>query len=198
MGKIVNFFKKIKTKKEEDESLFDEAALIRFHFLLDHAPSILDAYDNTKIVHNYRYSAISWEDFKHQIEEKYGYFFNDSCSTMATFDDLPGTGRILDNYFFQPVGKRVDKTLLSMELRFFRNPKKEARRILTLLQNSEFAGEYLRPPGELAATSVPVGGIERFIREDSAVDKSCYHLFNEFRYSTKAVKAFQRLLLQAR
>ena len=32
-----------------------------------------------------------------------------SFSTTATTDDNPGTGRILDTYFFQPVGRRIER-----------------------------------------------------------------------------------------
>lgn len=31
-----------------------------------------------------------------------------SFSTTATADNLPGTGRLLDKYFFQPMGKKIE------------------------------------------------------------------------------------------
>ena len=33
----------------------------------------------------------------------------ESFSTTATIDDNPGTGRVLDTYFFQPVGRRIER-----------------------------------------------------------------------------------------
>ena len=41
-----------------------------------------------------------------------------SFSTTATADDLPGTGRTLDTYFFQPAGRRVEKLLLRVAIRY--------------------------------------------------------------------------------
>ena len=33
----------------------------------------------------------------------------ESFSTTATVDDNPGTGRVLDTYFFQPAGRRIER-----------------------------------------------------------------------------------------
>ena len=33
----------------------------------------------------------------------------ESFSTTATVDDNPGTGRVLDKYFFQPAGRRIER-----------------------------------------------------------------------------------------
>lgn len=32
-----------------------------------------------------------------------------SCSTNATADDNPGTGRLVDKFFFQPVGRSIER-----------------------------------------------------------------------------------------
>ena len=32
-----------------------------------------------------------------------------SCSTTATKDNLPGTGRTIDTYIYQPLGRKVER-----------------------------------------------------------------------------------------
>ena len=41
----------------------------------------------------------------------------ESFSTMATVDDNPGTGRVLDTYFFQPAGRRIERLALRFTIR---------------------------------------------------------------------------------
>ena len=41
----------------------------------------------------------------------------DTYSTTATADDLPGTGRALDTYFFQPAGRRVESFAMRITIR---------------------------------------------------------------------------------
>ena len=40
-----------------------------------------------------------------------------SCSTNATMDNIPGTGRTLDMYFYQPVGRAIEKFALKIAIR---------------------------------------------------------------------------------
>ena len=41
----------------------------------------------------------------------------DSFSTTATVDDNPGTGRVLDTYFFQPAGRRIERLAMTFTIR---------------------------------------------------------------------------------
>ena len=41
----------------------------------------------------------------------------DSFSTTATVDDNPGTGRVLDTYFFQPAGRRIERLAMRLTIR---------------------------------------------------------------------------------
>ena len=40
-----------------------------------------------------------------------------SCSTNATMDNIPGTGRTLDMCFYQPVGRAIEKLALKVAIR---------------------------------------------------------------------------------
>ena len=40
-----------------------------------------------------------------------------SCSTNATMDNIPGTGRTLDMRFYQPVGRAIEKFALKIAIR---------------------------------------------------------------------------------
>ena len=42
----------------------------------------------------------------------------DSFSTMATVDDNPGTGRVLDTHFFQPLGRRIERLAMRFTIRY--------------------------------------------------------------------------------
>ena len=39
-------------------------------------------------------------------------------STNATADDNPGTGRVLDTYFYQPVGRRIERLAMRITIRY--------------------------------------------------------------------------------
>ena len=41
-----------------------------------------------------------------------------SFSTMATVSDNPGTGRVLDTYFYQPVGRKIERLLMRLTAGF--------------------------------------------------------------------------------
>lgn len=40
-----------------------------------------------------------------------------SFSTTATVDNNPGTGRVLDTYFFQPAGRRIERLAMRFSIR---------------------------------------------------------------------------------
>ena len=40
-----------------------------------------------------------------------------SCSTNATMDNIPGTGRTIDMCFYQPVGRAIEKSALKIAIR---------------------------------------------------------------------------------
>ena len=42
----------------------------------------------------------------------------ESFSTTATVDDNPGTGRVLDTYFFQPAGRRIERLAMRFTIRY--------------------------------------------------------------------------------
>ena len=50
----------------------------------------------------------------------------DSFSTTATVDDNPGTGRVLDTYFFQPVGRRIERLAMRFTIRHLHPSRIEA------------------------------------------------------------------------
>ena len=41
----------------------------------------------------------------------------ESFSTMATVDNNPGAGRVVDTYFFQPAGRQIEKLALRLTIR---------------------------------------------------------------------------------
>ena len=41
----------------------------------------------------------------------------ESLSTTATVDNNPGTGRVLDTYFFQPAGRRIERLAMRFTIR---------------------------------------------------------------------------------
>ena len=50
----------------------------------------------------------------------------ESFSTMATVDDNPGTGRVLDTYFFQPAGRRIERLAMRFTIRHLHPQRIEA------------------------------------------------------------------------
>lgn len=57
--------------------------------------------------------------------------------SMATFDDLPGTGRIIDKHFYQPTGRRIER--LAVRITFpFLTPGDITHRISGLITQSYF------------------------------------------------------------
>ena len=50
----------------------------------------------------------------------------ESFSTTATVDDNPGTGRVLDTYFFQPAGRRIERLAMRFTIRHLHPSRIEA------------------------------------------------------------------------
>ena len=50
----------------------------------------------------------------------------DSFSTTATVGDNPGTGRVLDTYFFQPAGRRIERLAMRFTIRHLHPSRIEA------------------------------------------------------------------------
>ena len=50
----------------------------------------------------------------------------DSFSTTATVGDNPGTGRVLDTYFFQPAGRRIEKLAMRFTIQHLHPSRIEA------------------------------------------------------------------------
>ena len=42
----------------------------------------------------------------------------ESFSTMATIDNNPGAGHVLDTYFFQPAGRQVERLAMKLSIRY--------------------------------------------------------------------------------
>ena len=60
-----------------------------------------------------------------------------SCSTNATMDDIPGNGRTIDKYFYQPVGRAIERFAPKITMRFnFGHPS--PAQILRVLQLSPY------------------------------------------------------------
>ena len=45
---------------------------------------------------------------------------------MATVDDNPGTGRVIDTYFFQPAGRRIERLAMRFTIRHLHPSRIEA------------------------------------------------------------------------
>lgn len=131
----------------------------------------------------------AWKGLQNQIEQKYGRIDNDSCSTLATIDDNPGTGRLIDKYVYQPIGQSIERIFLSLELRYFCHPENSAGQIVKFLQASDYSGEY-----------IPIDEIWRihFKSFEKNAAELCISLVMEISRKEGIVKAFQCLLKQAR
>ena len=51
------------------------------------------------------------------IEDEDDASWISSCSTNATMDNIPGTGRTIDMCFYQPVGRAIEKFALKIVMR---------------------------------------------------------------------------------
>lgn len=173
--------------------------LRRIHFLLEHssigkhADNILRSEFFSALVYGYDHG-LGWEGLQHEIEQKIGRIANDSMSTLATVDDNPGTGRSIDKYVYQPVGRYIERRFLNLELKYFRPPEKNASQIIRFLGKSASSGKYI-PPGKLCLHAFNyLAGLQA----DEDIERNCISLLMEISRDEETAKAFQRLLIQAR
>lgn len=212
-GQVVKKIARKLKRSETEEKWFLTASpetLKRFRLLLELAPvfdySELDSfYPLLYVDEDPRYGYLNprfdgtgadretlWKVFQNEIELKFGRFDNDSCSTLATVDDNPGTGRIIDKFFYQPIGQSIERLLLNLELKYFHPPEKSAGRIKRFLEGSTLFGPC-----------VPVYKICEYDFADFEgfginIVKDCFSLFMKIGREEKIAKAFQILLTQAR
>ena len=83
-----------------------------------------------------------------------------SCSTNATMDNIPGTGRTLDTHFYQPVGRAIEKFALKIAIRLNICHPSPAQilRFFQLSPGTPWNGKVKKPSDVLAcipATHVP-------------------------------------------
>lgn len=71
-----------------------------------------------------------------------------SFSTMATADNIPGTGRSVDMYFYQPVGRLIERLAMRLTISSL-NPAQIFRFLRKRLNSSPFLGCYFRPLHEV-------------------------------------------------
>lgn len=138
-----------------------------------------------------------WQKFRSEIEENIGCIGNDSCSTLATIDGNPGAGRLIDKFVYQPVGRSIERLFLNLELRYFHPPEKSARQIKRFL--GEFEGYF---PIRFDVMVVLSRNGLRCLSCDSYTARNFHKTLVSFLLGIgreeKVVKAFQRLLIQAR
>lgn len=183
--------------------------LRRIHFLLDHIQlvgdsnyyAILQSEGFRELFYGSYHDSgnnweLAWEKFRDEMEQQFGSFVDDSMSTLATIDDIPGTGRSIDKYVYQPIGRSIERLLLALELRYFRPPEKSARQIIKFLEASAFSGRYI-PDDKICEHSFN-RELERYGDDLRKFEASCMSLFVEISRAGKIAKAFQRLLIQAR
>lgn len=142
-----------------------------------------------------RGETVLWKKFQDEVELHFGRIDNDSCSTLATMDDNPGTGRIIDNFFYRPIGRSIERLFLNLELRYFHPPEKSARRIKRFLEGSTVTCFRNYIPVFDDSTTRRYG---IFMDTPMDLEKSCVSLFREIGRDEKIAKAFQILLAQAR
>ena len=83
-----------------------------------------------------------------------------SCSTNATMDNIPGTGRTIDMYLFQPVGRAIEKFALKIAIRLNICHPSPAQilRFFQLSPGTPWNGKVKKPSDVIAcipATHVP-------------------------------------------
>lgn len=182
-----------KLKRTDEDWYFDAPPEMfkRFHLLLELAFVFKIDYSHLNSFYNFFWGFGDWEEFQNKIELKLGYIDNDSCTTLATIDDNPGAGRILDKIFYQPIGKSIERLFLNLELRYFHPPEKSARRIKRFLEGSTFFGSCI-PVDKLADEQLGD------FTDDVEKPRQCVELFAAIGRDQKIAKAFQILLAQAR
>ena len=97
----------------------------------------------------------------------------ESFSTTATVDDNPGTGRVLDTYFFQPAGRRIERLAMRITIRHLHPSRIEAfiapenRRYFPLLDIKLTLGVALRDINDDKFFSGPtvISGLKSLVRQ---------------------------------
>lgn len=208
-GQVVKkVVQKLKRSDSEEELYFTAPpeTIKRFHLLLELASTLdYSQFQSFKFLLHGKYvmdrktftisivdQETLWEKFQNEIELNFGRIDNDSCSTLATIDDNPGTGRIIDKFFYQPIGQSIERLFLNLELRYFHPPEKSARRIQRFLEGSTNIGDHI-PLDKMCRFDC-----ESFVDYKIGFRKPCVLLFMEIGREEKIAKAFQRLLTQAR
>ena len=76
-----------------------------------------------------------------------------SCSTNATMDNIPGTGRTIDMCFYQPVGRAIEKLALKIAIRLNICPPSPAQilRFLGLSLQYKFWFYEVNKPSDVIA-----------------------------------------------
>lgn len=71
-----------------------------------------------------------------------------SFSTTATVDDNPGAGLTVDKYFYQPVGRKIEKIAFRIAMPFL-----SPGRIFQYIEENHFRGELVFTHGERSPIS---------------------------------------------
>ena len=94
----------------------------------------------------------------------------ETFSTNATVDDNPGTGRVLDKYFYQPAGRRIERLALRFTIRYL-HPWRiseflSALRGIGLSEPQQTLDESLRHFSRLGSIgSTVVSGLKSLVRQ---------------------------------
>ena len=64
-----------------------------------------------------RYNSANKEEYSKDGDINDETSFISSCSTHATMDNIPGPGRTIDMYFYQPVGRSIERFTLKIGIR---------------------------------------------------------------------------------
>ena len=94
----------------------------------------------------------------------------ESFSTTATVDDNPGTGRVLDTYFFQPAGRRIERIAMRFTIRHLHPWRIEAfihgctRRVL-LFSSKLTLSDALRGIDNNRSGTTVVAGLKSLVRQ---------------------------------
>lgn len=196
-----------KLKRPEEEWYFNATPdmIERFQYLLDLA-SVFD-YSESQHFEALLYRRYqegkdfkwidretAWQNFQNEIELKFGRIDYDSCSTLATMDDNPRTGCLVDRFVVQPIGRSIKQLFLNLELRYFRPPEKNACQIKQFLEGSVYFGNLI-PVDKIFTHEFQY---DNTYDDDVHLSDLCFSLFMEIGRKEKIAKAFHRLFMQAR
>lgn len=89
-------------------------------------------------------------------------------STTDTTDDIPGTGRIIDKYFYQPVGRKIERLILTLKMNW-NDSGKMADTILKLWGKPRPLSDY--PVIQFDKNSFSLYTLALYMSEDEGKDK---------------------------